>query len=110
MTARTLQDLWTLLSIVAVLVTVAIVAFRSAQRSERDFTNDNPRQLFRELCGAHKLPFASRRLLKRLASARGLAEPALLFVDSGYFETSNLPVDLQRSAAEIRSLRDRLFR
>jgi hypothetical protein len=103
-------DLWTLVSMAALLIAVAVVAYRSSQRRKQEFTHDSPRQLFRELCRAHRLPLASRRLLKRLAAARHVADPAMLFVNSGHFETANLPENLNPSADEIRKLHERLFK
>jgi HEAT repeat protein len=100
--------LWTLLSVAALLVTVAVVAYRSSRRSKVVFTDDNPRRLFRELCQAHRLSFLNRRLLRRLALAHR-ADPVLLFVDPSYFETTNLPAELRSVTEKIRLLRDRLF-
>jgi hypothetical protein len=73
------------------------------------FAIDSPRRLFRDLCRAHRLPYRSRRLLRRLAAARGIAEPARLFVDASCFDTANLPEKLTPAADDVRLLRHRLF-
>jgi hypothetical protein len=101
--------LWTLLSITALLIATAIVAYRSSQRRKRQFTHDSPRRLFRELCRAHGLPLASRRLLKRVAAARGIPDPTMLFVISSHFDTTSLPENLRPKANEIRALRNQLY-
>jgi hypothetical protein len=83
--------------------------YRSSRRGKSEFDDDSHAKLFRELCRAHRLSFANRRRLRRLASARGIAEPARLFLEPKHFETAYLPENLQSSADEIRRLRDRLF-
>ena len=103
------SDMWMLVSIAALLIAAAVVAHRSSRRRRQEFTHDSPRLLFWELCRAHRLPFASRRLLKQLAAAQGISEPAMLFVDSSSFESAGLPAALQPRANEIRTLRNQLF-
>jgi hypothetical protein len=104
------EHLWTILSIVALVVGFAVVSYRSSQRAKRPFDVDKSTKLFRELCRAHRLSFGNRRLLKRLAAARNLSEPTLLFVEPRHFEIGQLPDGLCRYADEIRMLRDCLFR
>lgn len=101
--------LWTLLSMAALFITVVIVMYRSRERSKQEFEVDSPRRLFQELCRAHRLPWSSRRLLKRLAAARSVSPPATLFVEPAYFDAANLPPALQRSASQIQSLHRQLF-
>jgi hypothetical protein len=103
------SDMWMLVSIAALLITAAVVAHRSSRRGQREFTHDSPRLLFWELCRAHKLPLASRRLLKRLAAAHGVSDPAILFVNSTHFDPASLPANLQPAADQIRTLRNQLF-
>jgi hypothetical protein len=66
-------------------------------------------QLFRELCRAHGLSHSHRRLLKRLATARRLTSPALVFVEPKHFDTTNLPASLLPSAKELQHLSAQLF-
>jgi hypothetical protein len=105
----TTTHLWTLLSLAALLIATLVVAYRSSRRNKLEFTSDSSRRLFRELCRAHRLTWANRRLLRHLAEARQVAQPAGLFVDASYFDTMNLPKRLQRSSREIERLRDQLF-
>ena len=67
------------------------------------------RALFHELTAAHGLDFASRQLLKRLARATGVKQPARLFLEPQRFEPRNLPKDLQEKWPVIESLHSRLF-
>jgi hypothetical protein len=101
---------WTILSLVALIIGLAVVSYRSSRRTKRHFDVDSPTRLFRELCRAHRLSFGKRRLLKRLAAVRSLSEPALLFVEPRHFDIAHLPDELRQSAEEIWRLRDRLFR
>jgi len=82
---------------------------RFANQDRRRSFN-RPRALFRELCKAHGLDFASRRLLARLARSQKLKHPARLFLEPARFEPPNLSPELAAKAAELRALRDRLFR
>jgi hypothetical protein len=102
--------MWTILSIAALVVGLAVVSYRSSRRARREFDVDSATKLFRELCRAHRLSFGNRQLLKRLAAARSLSDPALLFVEPRHFDITHLPDQLRQSAEQIRRLRDRLFR
>ena len=68
-----------------------------------------PVALFRELCRAHRLNRSRRHLLKNLASARGLANPVLVFAKPECFDIADLPPHLKTAAAELRQLRLQLF-
>ncbi len=100
---------WILLGCAVLFAGFAVAIYRSSRRIKSEFDTDNHAKLFRELCRAHRLSFANRRQLRRLASARGITEPARLFVEPKHFETSHLPESMQSAADEIRRLRDRLF-
>jgi len=80
-----------------------------ARRPPRHFVSNSGARLFRELCHAHGLSFSTRRLLKRLAAARGLTTPAILFVEPQNFDTSSLPANLHPAANELQRLRAQLF-
>jgi hypothetical protein len=95
------------LAVLAVLV--VIVWLRATRRPRRQFVSNSQARLFRELCQAHDLGYSHRRLLKRLAAARGVAVPAMLFVDPKHFDTANLPASLDASANEVRRLRALIF-
>jgi hypothetical protein len=101
-----------ILSLIAVIVLAVLGVFvlqRYAPNRDRPGRFDDPRQLFRELCRAHGLGRASRRLLKRLAAWRGLSDPALVFVMPECFDTDALPPELGNAAHELAQLRTRLF-
>jgi hypothetical protein len=99
-----------LLAAMAVLLAVVLAAWlRASRRPKRRFLTSSSRQLFRELSRAHELSFSKRRLLKRLAAARGVASPALLFVEPNYFDASTLPSGLQPAAKDLQRLRQLLF-
>jgi hypothetical protein len=94
-----------------VLIVAAVLVWnRLTRRAQRTFTCNNSSRLFRELCRAHRLNGAARRLLKSLAAARELENPALVFVKPECFEPADLPPQLASSAAELRQLFQRLFR
>ncbi len=101
---------WFIAVCVIVCLLLATLIYRVAsRRSSRMFSSESPAKLFRELCAAHGLSLSARRLLKRLAEARGLASSALLFVEPQHFDTQNLPAELRPCANKLRQLRERLF-
>ncbi len=63
--------------------------------------------LFSELCQTHEMNADERRTLTRLASRRGLAEPAVLFIDPRLFQESD--ADGKPCNHLIAALRHRLF-
>jgi len=98
-----------ILASVTLVVIVTIVWQTISRRRRRDFAYDSPPRLFADLCRAHKLTWSSRRLLKHLATARGLKCPATLFVEPDHFDMTNVPAALKPSANELRQLRHKLF-
>ena len=96
-------------AITALVALIIVVLFRDSRGQPRHFVSTNAGQLFRELCRAHGIDRANRRLLKRLAAARGLASPALVFVEPKHFDPSDLPANLQSSASDFERLRSQLF-
>jgi hypothetical protein len=100
---------WLLLGCAVLFAGFAVAIYRSSRRGESEFDVDSDAKLFRDLCRAHHLSSANRRLLRRLASARGVEEPARLFIEPKHFEPAHLPETLQSAADKIRRLRDRLF-
>src|ERR1700759_4687423 len=54
------------------LAIIALVQGLRSRRRRREFWHDNSARMFRDLCGAHRLNHANRRLLKKLATARGV--------------------------------------
>jgi hypothetical protein len=91
------------------LLFVGIILVRQIAEQYQEDRYDDPNALFRELCRKHHLGFANKRLLKRLAAAWELEEPALLFVQPERFETENLPLDLRNQGSRLAQLQKRLF-
>ena len=79
------------------------------RRYQREFLYNSPSRLFGELCHAHQLDRAARRLLKRLAVARDLKNATELFVEPNHFDAASLPPALKQSAPALRQLRHKLF-
>jgi hypothetical protein len=100
---------WLLLGCVVLFAGFAAAIYRSSRQGKCEFEADSQVKLFRDLCRAHRLSSRNRRLLRRLASARGVAEPARLFIEPKHFEVAQLPETLRASAEQIRRLRNRLF-
>ena len=67
------------------------------------------RRLFRELCRLHQLDWPSRRLLRQLAVAQGVASPAQLFLQPEKFDSPRQCPALLPCADQIDELRGRLF-
>jgi hypothetical protein len=101
-------DVVLLVAVVVLAVFAVFVLQRYVPQQNRGTRND-PNQLFRDLCRAHGLGGADRRLLKRLAAWRGLSHPAIVFVMPECFETATLPPELQGAAHDVMRLRVRLF-
>jgi hypothetical protein len=79
------------------------------RRNDMTARCDDPHKLFRELCLAHQLDRASRRLLLQLAAAWNFSQPAQVFLTPAAFEPSRLPADLRGRMDEVKQLRARLF-
>ena len=58
--------------LVALLAAAALLSHWLSKRRQRDFWYDSSSRLFRELCRAHRLDLANRRLMQKLAAARGV--------------------------------------
>lgn len=66
---------------------------------------NNPRSLFRELCRAHRLHRAHRRLLLQMAQWHGLSDPVQLFLDPQRFQSPEMhaALDCKTAAAELQT-------
>jgi hypothetical protein len=71
--------------------------------------SNSPRRLFKDLCNAHGLSFRERSLMTHLAGQLRLAQPAILFVEPGLWDERRLGPTLSKRAAELATLRERLF-
>jgi hypothetical protein len=102
---------WMIIFGVTAILLAAIALFQSVRtlRSRREFWCSSPKRLFQDLCRAHRLKPSSRRLLKKMAAARGLEHAAELFVEPTHFDEANLPAPIQTLARDVRQLRHTLF-
>jgi hypothetical protein len=91
------------------LVVIALLWRRMTQRPAKTFACDSRPRMFRELCAAHRLGRSDRKLLKRIAAARGLTNPALLFVEPAHWDRASLPTSLRSANAELQRLRAAIF-
>jgi hypothetical protein len=82
---------------------------RLLARQQRPRAFNKPKALFRDLCRAHALDRASRRLLWELARWRKLDQPGRLFLEPEHFEAPDLSTALKARGEELEALRDRLF-
>jgi hypothetical protein len=94
---------------IAAAVVAGIVWHVIKRRASRTYSSDSSTKLFRELCAAHGMTRADRRLLRQLAEARGATNPATLFIEPRYFDVQNLPGELRPFAKELRALNETLF-
>jgi hypothetical protein len=97
------------IAVVALLVVVGIAWRTLKRRMASTFSSDSSVKLFRELCAAHGITRSDRRLLKQLAAASGVADPATLFVEPRFFDLPNLPGEMKASATALRALNETLF-
>ena len=100
------------LPLAAALVLFAIVmaiVVKVRKRNDMSQPCDDPDKLFRELSLAHKLDRGSQKLLRRLADALQLAQPAEVFLQPAHFQSAQIPTALRNEAAEIEALGKRLF-
>jgi len=67
------------------------------------------RQLFRTLCAAHELSGHDRRLLRQLARAHRLRDPARVFLEPQRYDPKVLSPALEAKQHELNQLRGRLF-
>ena len=61
-----------------------------ALNRRRQRVRHSPWRLFRDLCAAHRLTRRQRQLLRRLAQAQQLAQPAVLFLDPRAWDIARL--------------------
>ena len=105
-------DEYKLIAVVAIVVVFAVglvLLSRFAEPQDRRKSYNSPGELFRDLCRKHHLDRADRRILKRLASAWGLAGPSYLFIDPDYFDVTGLSDEWEENAPRVARIRKRLF-
>ena len=94
-----------------VAVVLGIVLWRVARlvalRDGRSYVST--KRLFRDLCRLHDLDWSSRRLLRRLALARGLNNPAQIFLQPAWLEPAEIPAEFRPFQAQLQEIEQRLF-
>ena len=100
-----------LLILLAVVIAISILLWFLSRVFQRESNESlqNPRRLFRELCRAHQLTYSESWLLWRLAQAKHLTQPALVFIDQRHLDGALLPSDWQDAKPRLAELRERLF-
>ncbi len=95
----------------AVVALLCIVLWRVARmvamRDGRSYFSTNG--LFKQLCQQHDLDWPSCQLLRRLARARRLDNPAQLFLEPDWFDAVEIPVPLQPFRPQLEQIKQRLF-
>ena len=91
------------------LVVVFSVLWLVARWSERRVRNDSSLGLFWTLANTHELSWSDRWLLWRLARAKRLPEPALLFLDPRLTSPQSSHHLAPHSTDRLKALRRRLF-
>lgn len=92
---------------VGVLVAWWYSRWRTARRA--DTSPHQPQKLFRELCQAHQLSAAQRRLLEWLVADRELMQPALVFLDPILLESAISHAESPGVRKRLTELRTKLF-
>jgi hypothetical protein len=69
---------------------------------------NSPRALFRDLCRAHQLGHADRKLLREIAEWHGLADPVQLFLEPHRFQAPDM-CEALACEAEAELLHSHLF-
>ncbi len=101
--------LW--LTIVFTLAGALLVLNRLLDRRDQDQRRVNqPLRLFLALCKAHRLNWSEQWLLWRVARCQRLRDPGRLFLEPERLDSTNLSPTLRLRWAQLRQLRERLFR
>ena len=95
----------------ALVVLLCIVLWRVARmvamRDGRSYFST--KRLFKQLCQQHDLDWPSCQLLRRLARARRLENPAQLFLEPDWFDAVEIPVPLRPFRPQLEQIKQRLF-
>jgi hypothetical protein len=103
------KEVWAIFFVMGAAVASVLLWQLMTSRSYGRLPSNSPRGLFRELSRAHRLDMSARRLLKRLAAARQVSPPVLIFVQPEHFSTAELPDELVEHADEIARIEQSLF-
>lgn len=105
-------DWMTMFFVVVVLAFAIMVVWMLARHLslKESGSYNNHRSLFHELCRAHRLSWADRRLLLVVALQQEVAVPARLFVEPERFEPERLEGLQERQRLGVAKLHEILFR
>jgi hypothetical protein len=106
---RARMDSGDLVLLLTAFVVVFTVLWLVARWSERRVRNDSSLELFWTLTKTHGIGWRDRWLLWRLARAKRLAEPALLFLDPRLTAPQSSHHLAPQATARLKALRRRLF-
>jgi len=102
-------ELAVIIGATSLLIITMLVSYFRSRRRKLQFLRNSSSHLFNELSAAHGLSRSNRRLIKRLAAARGQKNAAALFVEPDYFEPTKLSASEKISPDALRQLRHELF-
>ncbi len=102
-------DLLPWLFVLAALFGSLAIVSRYLNRQDKRRLYNNPRALFIALCRAHELGRMDCRLLRQLAKANDVEQPALLFLDPELFEAALSAPEFRRHQTAIEALIAKLF-
>lgn len=100
--------MWLTLLMAAAGLALVWLAIQALSR-HRQRLRHSPWRLFRDLCAAHRLTRRQRQLLRRLAQAQQLSQPAVLFLDPRAWDLAPLgPLD-PRTRHDLETLQRELL-
>ncbi len=106
--SSSLSDNWFIFAAFAAIAVFWVVLFYwDKYRQKLVRRGQNPKTLFVELCRAHSLNRVERSLLSRIAEAKQLSMPSLLFVDPHILQ--NVAANTRSNSKEIRLLAKKMF-
>jgi hypothetical protein len=94
---------------VALAIIVCLWAITTYFSADKERTTNSPQRLFTDLCSAHKLSRRERHLLKWLANAHRLDQPAMLFIEPSWYSAEKLGPTRNRYGDELDRLRQQIF-
>lgn len=103
------SDLLVAIVVIGVGMATVWVLATYMRRSERPKTLDNPKKLFQELCKLHRLERHESALLRAVAEAVPLENPAMLFVDPGLLDAAILDARWVDESADLARYRELFF-
>ncbi|MDR2705445.1 MAG: hypothetical protein LBC02_06675 [Planctomycetaceae bacterium] len=106
---RTLSYYYTLLLIFFILVIFLFYLLHKFYWEQYVLSQDNPWNLFRELCSAHKLNRSEQQLLRQIADERHWENPLQIFIEPLHLKSALDHKRFEKSRSMIESLLIKLF-